>query len=417
MASGSDGVEVHPYVIKIDLKLQQLDRLANKIFDIADCNLLLTNEKTGDATYDLNLQLADKLDKASTIVKGLATRIAEKATSIRDKVAKVIDEKTQSEDIHLVGVMPPTKKIKTEVLSESDDENTPPKDKRDAHFRYAKVNENDPEIHSYICNHCQSVHRDRNEMRNHMSQHHKEFYTCLQCKKIFRTIQSFEQHQQGHTVSHTCQVCGQFFRLKSSLKNHSQVHLDLKLPCSHANCSKTFKQRSSQLMHIQWDHKTTRDVKCTHCDKYYASPNKMRSHRYYKHGIISDITPGHPYFGLRHALSLAQQLKLKREKNKASKKAKSLDDPIPTSISGPLASPPAANISTTDDVQADPIQQTPVPKTPTPGRKNRNRSRSRTPGRPPAVTTPPQTRQLSRKNNIPAANEDINDDDLPDINI
>ena len=118
-SQASQGVEVHPYVIKIDMKLEQLDRLVNKIYEIADCNLILTNEKSGDSTYDLNLQLADKLDSASTIVTGLGKRIAEKATSIRQKVADAIDEKSKGEEIHLIGVIEPaTKKIKTEVLSD-----------------------------------------------------------------------------------------------------------------------------------------------------------------------------------------------------------------------------------------------------------------------------------------------------------
>ena len=128
MSTSVEGADVHPYVIKMQLKMQQLDKLVNKIYDIADCNMVLTNDKTGDASYDLNLQFADKLDNISTIVSGLGKRIAEKATSIRAKVASELENKNNSREIQFIGEIEPSKKrIKTEALS-SDDENAPPTD-------------------------------------------------------------------------------------------------------------------------------------------------------------------------------------------------------------------------------------------------------------------------------------------------
>ena len=93
-----------------------------------------------------------------------------------------------------------------------------------------------------------------------------------------------------------------------------------------------------------------RDVPCTHCDKMFMRPNNMRSHCYYKHGIIQDITPGHPKFGLW--VPLPEQRRLARQK-KAEEKAKrnKLSQPIPTQISGPLSSSPPQN---TQDTPATP---------------------------------------------------------------
>ena len=263
--SAAEGISVHPYVIKLDIKMQQLDRLVNKIYEIADCNMILTNESTGECKFELNSHFADKLDSVSTIVVGLGKQIAEKATSVREKIESVIDQKRDMQEIQFIGVLEPTvKKIKTEVLSDSDGENnSPDKENRDGHFRYAKSNENDGEIHSFHCKYCPGVFRDTNEFRNHQAQHSQEFFKCLMCDKIFRTVMSFENHQKSHSTSYTCSICGQFFQLKTSLKNHSQVHLNLKLKCSHQNCSRTFRQHSNQLHHIQWGHKTTRDVQCT----------------------------------------------------------------------------------------------------------------------------------------------------------
>ena len=424
MSTSVEGADVHPYVIKMELKMQQLDKLVNKIYDIADCNMVVTNDKTGDASYDLNLQFADKLDNISTIVSGLGKRIAEKATSIRAKVASELENKNYSREIQFIGEIEPSKKrIKTEALS-SDDENAPPTDKRDGHFRYAKRNENDGEIHSFHCNECDSVFRDRNEIRNHMGQHSKEFYKCLVCSKIFRTVDSFENHQKYHSASHTCSICGQFFKLKTSLKNHNQVHLNLKLPCSHQNCDKTFRQRSNQLLHIQWGHKTTRGVKCTHCDKYYFTLNNMRAHRYYKHGIIADITPGHPEYGLR-----VPAPEIRRQERERRKQQKKLNESIPSQISGPLCSPPPQ--LTDDDNSVS--QPQPKPGTSTSSaRKERNRSRSRNPSTPagrrqvppptPSPPRPPQTRQqkrfqLSAPTPLHTNSDELNDDELPEIHL
>ena len=417
-------VLVHPYVIKLDLKTQQLDRLVNRIYEIADSNLLVTDTRTGEAKFDLNLDFADKLDSMSTIVSGLARSLSEKATSIREQIAKAIDDKRQVE-IEEVDFIPPTKKrIKTEVLSsDEENENTPPaENERDGHFMYHKRNENDSEIHSFVCkpNECNSVFRDQNEFRNHQSQHEQEFYTCLRCNKVFRTVQSFDNHQKSHSASHTCSVCGQFFNLKTSLTNHSKIHLNLKLKCSQQNCDKTFSQRSNQLQHIQYGHKNTRTVKCTHCEKYYYTPNNMRAHRYFKHGIIGDITPGHPNFGKR--VPLPEQRRQERLKKKTvSKLSKKLasDNAIPTSIAGPLASPPQ-QVSNTTSVTPDPA---PAPLTPNPGRRQRNRSRARPrnsapiPPPTPSPPRPPQTRQQTQKQDSLKLLLDINDDDLPDINI
>ena len=415
MSTSEEGANVHPYAIKLDLNMEQLDRLVNKMYENADCKMILTNVTTGDATYDINLRFADKLDSISTIVSGLGKRIAEKATSIRDTVASLLEKKDNSGEIQFIGEIEPSKKrIKTELLSSDDeDENAPPTDKRDGHFRYAKTNENDAAIHSFHCNECDGVFRDRNELRNHIGQHAKEFYKCLVCEKIFRTVNSFENHKISHSASHTCSICGQFFKLKSSLTNHNQVHLNLKLPCTHQNCDKTFKQRSNQLLHIKWGHNNTRDVKCTHCEKYYFTPNNMRSHRHYKHGIIADITPGHPEYGLRVPVP-----EIRRKERERRKQQKKLNESIPSQISGPLCSPPP---QLTDD---DNNQPKPGTSTSTP-RKERNRSRSRNPstpaGRPQVPPRPPQTRQQTRsqlsapeplKTNI----DELNDDELPEIN-
>ena len=85
--------EVHPYVIKLEVKLTMMHTLMNRIFDIADSNLLITDAKTGLNDYTMNHNFADKLESLSKEVNSLGQRLCEKAEEIRQKVDRALDEK------------------------------------------------------------------------------------------------------------------------------------------------------------------------------------------------------------------------------------------------------------------------------------------------------------------------------------
>ena len=137
---------------------------------------------------------------------------------------------------------------------------------------------------------------------------------------------------------------------------------------------------------------------------------------YYKHGIIADITPGHPKYGMR--VPLPEQRRQQRAKNKLRKQeAKKIgSDAIPTQIAGPLCSPPP-------QISSAAVSVSPAPFTPI--RRERNRSRARHPGsqstpRPSPTLSPPrppQMRQQTRKESSSTAkpNDDDSDEDLPNI--
>ena len=85
--------EIHPYVIKLELKIRMMQQIMNRIFEIADSNLIITDAKSGLNDYSMNHDFADKLDKLSKEVHGLSVRLTEKAAVIREKVDHAVDQK------------------------------------------------------------------------------------------------------------------------------------------------------------------------------------------------------------------------------------------------------------------------------------------------------------------------------------
>ena len=319
--------DIHPYVIKLDMKLEMMRHVMNNIFDMADSNLVLTDAKSGLNDFSMNYEFADKLDNLSKDIHGLADRITDKASEIRDKVEKARDTKRKMQDVQLVAEVTnqmkkcdvareqPKRKIKPFKLSEqfnikteycnetdSDDEQDnskklPPNGDPDGHFSYPKTNENDAAVHSFVCSICEKVFRDRNELRNHATHHKMEYYRCIICLNVFRSLRSFENHTATHSLKHTCQVCMKTFELKTTLKNHLAVHSAKNLPCSVTGCERIFKHRGNQLEHINWAHRQKKECPCTHCPKMFQTPSSMRTHRIHKHGYVEEITPAHPLAG------------------------------------------------------------------------------------------------------------------------
>ena len=164
----------------------------------------------------------------------------------------------------------------------------------DKHFIYPKDNENDAEKHNFVCKLCSKIFRDINDLRNHDTAHRMEFYRCLLCARIFRSMRAFETHQKSHSASYTCGVCKKTFKLKSTLTNHLPVHSSDTSKCSHPGCTKRFKHCANHLEHVNYAHRKTKDVPCTHCSKMFQTPSSMRAHRVNTDGYVENITPGHP---------------------------------------------------------------------------------------------------------------------------
>ena len=92
----------HPYELKLDIRMEKIEDELHSIFDIADCNMIISNSQTGFSDFSMNETFADKLDATAVMLKGCAKRVSEKATEIRDKVQSCKDHKASIQPIQFV---------------------------------------------------------------------------------------------------------------------------------------------------------------------------------------------------------------------------------------------------------------------------------------------------------------------------
>ena len=208
----SQHLKQHPFVTKLEVQIKKLQHMMNRIYDIASSNLVLTDAESGASDFSMNYYFADKLDKLSKCIINFGTTMSEKAAEIRERTSKAEDRKVNIQPVQFVeevnNIMKKSEiaqnkcsakihkfkqslelRAKCEVLS-TDKEDSEQGDP-DGHFFKPKNNENPPERHSFVCKFCEKVFRDRNELRNHYSQHNMEFYTCVQCDRVFPHFKSF----------------------------------------------------------------------------------------------------------------------------------------------------------------------------------------------------------------------------------
>ena len=187
----TDMLEEHPYMIKLNIKLSQLKKQLLAIYDIANCDLILSDARTGVNDFHVNEQFAKKLDDISKRLASLSKQVTDKASSLHDSIDKAVDTKAQLQDCVYVGkVLEYSKqcdvikerntrpkhfktlgefRIKRELLDTSDEEEDVSMSKKqkkdqasftgdpDGHFQFMKQNENDAAAHTFICDLCEGV--------------------------------------------------------------------------------------------------------------------------------------------------------------------------------------------------------------------------------------------------------------------
>ena len=132
-------------------------------------------------------------------------------------------------------------------------------------LRTARKISNEELLHNYGCEDCDEVFRDRQELQNHESTHHKELYRCLRCDTVCRSVRSFTNHTKtDHSIIFHCPYpdCNDSFLLKTSLINHEQKHSNFWYTCNLATCAKKFKYRATYLEHINYRHRESKSVPC-----------------------------------------------------------------------------------------------------------------------------------------------------------
>ena len=315
----------HPYTLKLRTRKAKLQEMLLKIFKLADNNILVCDRETGLNDYTKNEKFADELDDIAKHLVGLSQECTTKAARIHERIADAKEDKHQLQDIvHIQDVIKesekddhiklhqksPTRFVKTSefqvkrkrVFFVDDpgadeeellwDTNIKYSGDPDTKFAYPKDNDND-ELHhvDHICIECDKTLRDSQELRNHLSNHHKEMFRCLVCNKSFWTEAAFEKHYKTHNGERfTCVVCATVFDMKSTLTNHMFSHTEERMTCN--KCGRQFKIRSSYLEHIKYLHLRTKTIKCPVCHKYFWTPTAMRSHHNKKHGSVNELVYG-----------------------------------------------------------------------------------------------------------------------------
>ena len=310
-----------------------MNTLLNSIYELADNDLIVADFDTGLNDYSKNLKFADELDDISKLLIGLSKSCCEKAEVIRERIAQakedkrliqdvvylqeIVKESEKCDDIRLVrpdqnyvpiAYVPTSEfRVKRERIptvyidtTDSEDENNAPKKKKkkcpikprgdaDTKFKYPKTSDFDELRHpNSICAVCDKVLRDKTELRNHMSNHHKEIFRCIRCGNISRTQISFKLHVKTHySERYRCKNCGMVFDRKSSLMNHEQKHSPDKMACK--KCGREFQYRGGFLEHIKYRHTDSPSVPCPICGKKYWTPTGMRSHRRKIHGSVKKL--------------------------------------------------------------------------------------------------------------------------------
>ena len=214
-------MDEHPYVIKLDIKISKLKQQISAIYNLANCDLILSDARTGVHNFCVSEQFTKKLEDVSKNLASLSKQVANNATEIHDKINRAVENKAQLQNTIYVGEVYSKQcdvikkhdrrtkhfksltefRIKHELIDssteEEGDDDTQPASKKhkttnelfsgksDGHFQYVKQNKNNPAAHNFICDMCEAIFRDTKALRNHEATYSMEFYHCMQCLKVF----------------------------------------------------------------------------------------------------------------------------------------------------------------------------------------------------------------------------------------
>ena len=309
----------HPYSQKMDAKLDKIETLLSGLLEIAQNDVIVANHDTGINDYDMQYKFASKLEELGKRFVTLSKDLSDQANLVRDNIHQYQDQKNIFQECYFVEeIMKTGDKVKEKLhpnpieyirdetvilkcehyaphLSDSESEDEVQSGDMDTKFKYRKKNTNEEKLHNFPCEECDQVFCDTQELRNHLSSHHKELYRCMKCDTVSRSVRSFFNHTQTqHAVSYRCPYpdCEDTFLLKTSLRNHTEKHNDFYYTCNLSTCGKKFKFRGSYLEHINYRHRDSKTVPCPICKVMFWTPTSMRSHRAKKHGLVTEMYRG-----------------------------------------------------------------------------------------------------------------------------
>ena len=84
---------IHPYILKLDSRQEKILKMLNRLYELADNDLVICDRRTGLNDYTMNKKFADKLDNLAKFLLSMSTKCCQKATELRNKISAAEDKK------------------------------------------------------------------------------------------------------------------------------------------------------------------------------------------------------------------------------------------------------------------------------------------------------------------------------------
>jgi len=119
--------------------------------------------------------------------------------------------------------------------------------------------------------------RDEDEDGKPNTEEENEMKSCIQCDKIFSSLNEMMKHIKSNHVEVKCNDCNKSFAEFKDLRRHiRKVHYTAGVVCQ--TCGKSFKHRDLQTWHWNFVHKVEPDMFCNLCGFECQNSHKLKRH-------------------------------------------------------------------------------------------------------------------------------------------
>lgn len=184
-------------------------------------------------------------------------------------VVEVLNEQTESIEIHVPGMTVSTNEDQNEFSDQSDAEygfGPLPESLFEA-IEDSQDSQPPDEAITEIAEQNENVNNDQEESLQETKQKkHKKSRTCPICSKVYNASSSYFYHMKyfhNSVKEHECEICGRKFGTKGSLTQHSTIHTgECQYECK--DCGKKFRSKASLYIHEQ-THNGIKTWACNQC--------------------------------------------------------------------------------------------------------------------------------------------------------
>ena len=142
----------------------------------------------------------------------------------------------------------------------------------------------------FICNYCGMTMTRKESLQDHVKSKHKEGtkVQCTHCEKVFPTTRARKQHLKKAALTFTCDHCGVTLSTKDTLQDHLKSKHDegTKVRCTH--CEKMFATTRARKYHIESKHEGKR-YPCPYCTQTATQKINLKTHIKKKHKMDNTV--------------------------------------------------------------------------------------------------------------------------------